>query len=241
MPITEADRAFICGSSSPTVQIQMILDQRGGKMSLQELRGFYTELSEGRFRSTVYSMEAKGLIQTDGDTVELTAEPHILSISSRIWKAVTIKKVFSLGELVEIIPDISISTIRQFLTRWERVGALTRNDDTWTLKPGLRSKPKLTHRSPAKKEDDFHTSDLIRKVLEVLDSYGSGPFTPSDLIRDMGQETATLPFVRHLLTSWQMQGLVKLRSFNGQEYVYRVNRTLFRKIGWSEGKWKEEN
>ena len=63
MTISASDRAYLLGSKSYMVQIQRILKQQLDQtMDLDQLRSFYHDLSEGRFRSTIYSMSAKGII-----------------------------------------------------------------------------------------------------------------------------------------------------------------------------------
>ena len=248
MKISKEDRAFLLDSDKPSVQIQRILKQYPGMtMTLSELRGFYQDLSEGRFRSTVYSMRANGIVRLEDDLITLVRETKAGGdTAAKVWKAMKIKGSFTLCELVDILPGILPSSIKKFITLWEHMGALTRNVATggenciWSVDPRRKKRPVQKRADPEKKQDDSLTGMMVRKVVEVIDSYGSALFTPSQLRKDLGDEMSDSRFVQHLLSSWQKMGLIKLKSYDGEEYVFKVNRTLVNKIGWGGGKWKKE-
>lgn len=245
MPISAADRASLFGTSSPTIQIQMILSSRPASTILMaELRGIFADLSEGHFRSLIYGMQTKAMIRIHDDQITLLREaPVPVSISSQIWRAVRIKKAFTIAELADIVPQIRLSTVKSMITRWEQAGALHRGVDekgkptVWIVRPGIVNKPRLPTAKPERKP---HTDPLVAKVLAVLDQYGSSPFTPSQLSADLGDEAAQSPYIRHLISSWQRIGLIRIKSFDGKEYVYRVSKTMMNKYGWSNGRWQEK-
>ncbi len=248
MNISEKDRAFLLGTDSFMVQIQRILKQWPDMtMQLAELRSFYPDLSEGRFRSTVYSMQAKGIVKIEDNLISLLKESKVNGeVASKVWKAMKMKGCFTLREIVEILPDILPSSIRGFITKWEQMGALTRiiaidgEDCVWSVDQKRKQRPKFKCSKPVRKPKESATGLIVAKVLEVLDTYDEKPFTPSKLFQDLGEDIGSNSFVQHLLTSWQKMGLIKLKSYDGEEYVYKVNRTLVNKIGWGDGKWKKE-
>ena len=249
MNISKEDRAFLLDSDRHSVQIQRILKQYPDMtMTMTELRGFYRDLSEGRFRSTVYSMQAKGIVRIEDDLITLVRETKTGGdTAAKVWKAMRIKGSFTLCELVDILPGILPSSIKKFITLWEHMGALTRNVGTesenciWNIDPRRKKRPVQKRARPEKKKQDDSAIGLsVRKVIDVIDSYGSDHFTPSQLRKDLGDDMSDSPFVQHLLSSWQKMGLIKLKSYDGEEYVFRVNRTLVNKTGWGGGKWKKE-
>ena len=250
MKISKEDRAFLLGSDRYSVQIQRILKQYPAMtMTLSELRSFYQDLSEGRFRSTVYSMRANGIVRIEDDLITLLRETKAGGdTAAKVWKAMKIKGSFTLCELVDILPGILPSSVKNFITLWEHMGAITRNVETggenciWSVNPWRKKRPVQKRAAPEKKQDDSLTGKMVRKVVGVIDSYGASPFTPSQLRKDLGDEISDSRFVQHLLSSWQKMGLIKLKSYDGEEYVFKVNRTLVNRIGWGGGKWmREEN
>lgn len=247
MTISASDRAYLLGSKSYMVQIQRILKQQLDQtMDLDQLRSFYHDLSEGRFRSTIYSMSAKGIISLGDNTVTLIRETIPKGeVTDRIWKAVSIRKIFTFDELTNILPDVLPTTIRIYLTKWTQSGAVTVvsgdgfNDCAIVYKAMQAEKPVLHLAKRTARKDDSNSGRLIRLVWHALDSYGSKPFTPSMLLADIEAEVDQWRFVQHLLTSWERMGLIRCKGFNGSEYIYRVNRTLVTKMGVNA--WKEAN
>ena len=110
MNISEKDRAFLLGTDSFMVQIQRILKQWPDMtMQLAELRSFYPDLSEGRFRSTVYSMQAKGIVKIEDNLISLLKESKVNGeVASKVWNGAAMAESKSPSSRKPSKPPVSV-------------------------------------------------------------------------------------------------------------------------------------
>lgn len=238
MNIGSSDRAVLLGSDSISVQIQRILRQRQERTAdEEELRSCYLDLSEGRWKSTLISMKAKGIISIQNGKITLLRETLPAGeVSDTVWRAVQMKRdSFSVCEIVEICPEILPSTIRTLLTRWSQVGAIYRkvdggnlNDSVLAVRKGFRLKPRLhtkrTYRDVGGKDR------ILRELWSVLKSYGETEWTASMLIADLDVDIGQWAYVLHLVSSWEKLGIISVAGTDGDETTYRVDVNLMKEV-----------
>ena len=149
MSIDASDRAALLGTESLQVQVERILKQQpDGRDSLSHLREIYRDLSEGRFRSLVYSMQANGHVRLEDDVVVLVRESVPRGyVADKVWKAMKMLGVFTCSDVANVLPDARPSVIRGFLTRWEKDGSIVRiescGEETWRVEKRRILRPRF--------------------------------------------------------------------------------------------------
>lgn len=233
MNISSSDRAVLLGSGVISVQIQRILKQRPGMTAGEdELRGYYMDLSEGRWRSTLISMKAHGVLSIQDGNVTLLKETKPQGeVSDMLWRAVLMKRqAFTLDDLAGICPGIPLPTIRRLVSLWRKAGAICQAGDgdggVLAVVDGVHTKPHIaTTRSLA----DRSTKGAVVKALWArLASYGDSEWTASMLIADLDVDISQWRYVAHCVSSWQKLGMIRAVGSDGDETTYRIDVDAFK-------------
>lgn len=234
MSIDASDRAALLGTENLQVQVERILKQQpDGRDSLSHLREIYRDLSEGRFRSLVYSMQAKGHVRLeDGDVVLVRESVPRGYVADKVWKAMKMLGVFTCSDVANLLPDARPSVIRGFLTRWEKDGSIVRiessGEETWSVAKRRILRPRF---KVERGRDESMSAVIIAGAMSAVDSFGRRMWTVEMLAEALGDPQAlSLPFLEHLLHSWEAMGAIRRIGDDGRRRRYSTDRERFRRL-----------
>lgn len=224
MRLEEQDRRVVFNTTSTSQQLQKYLfKQPSCSASVEDVREIFSDLSQGAFRSLLYSARARGYITIEDETVTLDVDRSDIRTCIRdiVWKDIRILKVFTAAQVCDDTGLRSKAVVEALRTFVEQ-GLVVRSPKkvamptTYTLVSDSVVRP-CDRRKPSSKATQVH------KVLVDM----KGEFSINDLKSALSREGVEISnrYLRELLQAWRDVGIVGVCNEGktwGQRNVYTV-------------------
>ena len=212
MILGRCERAVIYGTDSIYVQMERwLLNHPDKTADMKEMRGFFSDLSNGAFLSAISVLSTRGMIRVEGNLVTLTVSDVVSQrgeLSDAVWRAVRILKVFTAKEIQKLLPSLERRTVLDILDGLVKAGAVVRDGRTDRCEIIFRLVSDSKVRPVTKAEKKKGKVDVI---WEIVKGFKNGIWTSNDIKADerWKDSGASSKYLDELLRQWRGESVIE--------------------------------